>query len=233
MKQLLLATPTFSAPEPRWRGCVDRTVAALKNYDVNGTVTDPRDSHIGRARNVISSRAVREGYGALFFVDADEIWPAQDAVACVLAVLDGDADIAAAPVALKRLDEDGTSPCNIDFEPGDMSDGVYVGPTWEIAKRPFGRFRRAGAGFMCISGKLLHDLSDAWPDLFYMNACAVGTGPGFALFDSMIIGKRWLPEDWSFCHRAQMYGATLRLLLDADVSHVGPFDYKTRIKRRT
>jgi hypothetical protein len=240
-KRVLLGVPTYDVRlDHRFARSVAETTSDLFDRNVHVTTTTVTNSCIDFARNYISSQARIEGYDALLFFDSDEFWDARDGVAIVMAVLSNEADIAGATYAKKKIDFEHvrsmaitgassdelahSSPPVCQFLAGDLNESVYCGPVYQIYGRPFGRVKQIGAGFMCVSVALLCRLAELHGEL----RCGDGS---VALFAPMIDERSfWLSEDNSFCHRARAANARFRLLLDADVAHVGTSVFRTRIK---
>lgn len=208
------------------------------------------ESHVGRARNQIASTAMREGYAALLFVDADERWRPEDAVAVVRGVVDAGIDLAGIPYATKRIAWERVRQLAIDgagaeelersaccavssqFSRADLDEqGRYRGPIFRVGGRKFGRVASLATGFLCIGAPLLARMAGAHSELRYEDAADGMHAPGVALFDSLIVNGRWLPEDWSFCERAREVRASMLALLDAEpIEHIGSHAYRGRVE---
>jgi hypothetical protein len=92
-----------------------------------------------------------------------------------------------------------------------------------------------GSGFMCISREALLAFATAYPELAYTPDYTIGDAAFdgqaqavTAFFDTMICpeDKRYLSEDYAFCHRARAIGLKTYVCRTALAGHIGPYEYQ-------
>lgn len=91
-----------------------------------------------------------------------------------------------------------------------------------------------GTGFILIDRRALQVFAENYPELWYKPDYKIGS-PEFdnqdevvAFFDCMICpeSKRYLSEDFTFCHRMKEVGVWTYLCREAIVSHVGKYEFR-------
>lgn len=83
---------------------------------------------------------------------------------------------------------------------------------------------RVGGAFMLIRREVFSTLAEKYPELEFIDPDDRSTSYGF--FDRLTVEKRSHGEDYSFCIRARQAGFKIHLLVDASMTHSGPYVFK-------
>jgi hypothetical protein len=90
-----------------------------------------------------------------------------------------------------------------------------------------------GTGFLMISRAAIRRLERAYPDLQYRDDTpATLNRKTFSLFDYGTEGRRYLSEDWRFCHRWRAIGGRVWAFINAPLTHSGQFIFRGNLARR-
>ena len=236
--RVLIATPAYGGNvQTCYVTSLLATLETAREAGIEIEVDMPSgESHVGRARNQLAARAVRGEFDVLFFIDADQGWRAEDALAAMmLASTDDGPDVVGAPYALKAFDWarirelalSGASDEELRRSCSPTGQIERDAPTFEFGPHRFRPAKLMATGFMAIRVSLLRRLAESHTELRYKDAADNTHESGCALFDSMISDGRWLPEDWSFCTRARAIGSRVVALVSAELDHVGQHVFRT------
>jgi hypothetical protein len=102
---------------------------------------------------------------------------------------------------------------------------LEIEPDTGLAEIPF-----AGAGFMLIPMAIIEHMIAEWQELEYIDDHT--RKPAWALWDTQVVEvapgyRRFLPEDFLFCHRARLLGYKVWLQTGFIVNHIGDAVYPT------
>jgi hypothetical protein len=94
-----------------------------------------------------------------------------------------------------------------------------------------------GTGFLMIKRDVIEKMVEAYPETKYKNDVegyniAANEDKFFMLFDCMIdpVSKRYLSEDFTFCHRWREMGGKIHVDINCDLTHTGTYDWKGSFK---
>lgn len=87
--------------------------------------------------------------------------------------------------------------------------------------------KEIGTGFMMISRKAIETTRAAHPELL-CEQDEMGHEVS-AIFDTAIVDRRYLTEDYAFCHRWRATGGKVHAYLPAELKHIGNYVYEGRI----
>jgi hypothetical protein len=156
---------------------------------------------------------LEEGLESIFFIDADMVFSPDD----VVKLLSRPEPLIAGCYPNKQLGEN--AQLNMNFLPG--MDQIKMGE-WATDLVPV---QHVGAGFMRIKCSLLQRLIDE----LELPRCRLGQSWGWPFFMPMIIdheeGKRYLCEDYAFCHRCNLIGVNPLVDPSFRLWHVGGYPY--------
>lgn len=203
------------------------------------------ESLVQRARNYIVDEFLRSDYTHMMFIDSDIGFNAKDVLA-LLAVQTQEPekyDIVTGPYPKKtiawekvskaaQLGRADDNPFNLEQYTSDFVFNPVRGTTsFEIAE-PL-EVREAGTGFMLIPREVLERYRDAYPELSYKPDHARtdqfdGSREITAFFDCIIDPetKRYLSEDYFFCHKAREAGMSVWMCPWMQLNHVGSYIFR-------
>lgn len=222
--RVLLGTPAYGGMvHSTYADSLVRLKCICEQLGLNVNVsTLSGESLITRARNTLAASAVEQGCTHLFFVDADVGFEP----ITFLTVLAQNKPVAAAAYPLKRYSWD-----KMIHQPNHHtlpSSGMeYV---WNGAIGPpqqgWIKVREIGTGFMCIQRQVLDTLIRNHPERRYRPDVGVypqGVPWHYDLFRAGVdpTSRRYLSEDWQFCHDVTAAGFEVWLWLNSRLSHTG------------
>jgi hypothetical protein len=203
------------------------------------------ESLVQRARNYVVDEFLRSGCTHLMFIDADIGFKAKD-VLSLLAIQTSEPekyDIITAPYTkktiawekVKKAVESGKAdenPFLLDYYAGDyvfnpiQNTGSFrVDTPVEVAE--------AGTGFMLIPRSTFEKYEVAYPQYKYLpdhvrTENFDGTREIMAYFDCAIdpVSRRYLSEDYFFCHNARKVGIKIWMCPWMELQHVGSYIFK-------
>ena len=203
------------------------------------------ESLIQRARNYVADEFMRSDCTHLVFIDSDIAFNPKDVLG-LLAVQLKDPDLynivcgpypkktiawekVKAAVDKGKADE---SPFELDqytadyvFNPVNKLGSFNLGEPLEIGE--------GGTGFMCIPRATFERYKEAYPEYSYKPDHARtenfdGTNEIMAYFDCIIdpVSKRYLSEDYFFCHKAREAGMKVWMAPWMQINHIGTYIFK-------
>lgn len=169
------------------------------------------DSHPDRARNRIVKKFLDSGREWLLFLDADLKFNPND----ILKLYSHGKDIMCGFYARKQI-----GPAR----------WVANALTNEKTPEGFQVLREAGTGCMLINRKVIDAIIKAYPETQYTTDpkgdetewAVFASGP---VYDAEVGRRRWLSEDWLFCHRARACGFDILGDTSVILLHEGPVMY--------
>jgi hypothetical protein len=107
--------------------------------------------------------------------------------------------------------------------------GLEIEPETGLAEIKYG-----ATGFMLIPLSIIEHMIREWPELEYIDDHT--KKPAWAIWDDQVVEvapgyKRFLTEDWLFCHRARQLGYKIWLQTGFMVNHIGYAVYPTPAQR--
>ena len=172
------------------------------------------NSLIYDSRNLLSIRAVQEGYDYVMWVDSDMICPPDGLMTLLDDMETYDTRMVTGLYVKRRFP---TEPVIYDVvqEPGKDKDGRFVSRIRTYVNYPEDMVfdvDGCGFGFVLTKTSLLKDVWDKF-------------GPAFAPF-------QWAGEDISFCHRVNLIGDQIMCDSRVKPGHMGTIEFTERMLRR-
>lgn len=201
------------------------------------------ESLVTRARNRLVAQFLDDAEAThLLFVDADMRFGPE----AVLRLLEHGGPVVAAACPKKGIDwravhalaPHAESPEDLEAAGADLA--VAVQPTDELFPGEtldrrihdgFVRTAYAGTGMMLVARHVFETLEKEHPELRYADD---EDRPRVALFDTLIHPRtrRYLSEDYAFCHRWRATGGEVWLDAEARIGHEGSYLYESDAARR-
>jgi hypothetical protein len=202
------------------------------------------ESLVQRARNYVVDEFMRSDCTHLMFIDSDVGFRAND-VLTLLAIqtLHPDQyDVVTGPYPKKTIAWEkvkkavemgkGENPFDLDMYTADYVFNPIKGQTSFRLDEPV-EVSEAGTGFMLIPRSALEKYRDAYPQLKYLpdhvrTKNFDGSREITAFFDCEIDpnSKRYLSEDYFFCHKARDIGIKIHMCPWMELQHVGAYIFK-------
>jgi hypothetical protein len=207
---VMIGTPCGSGQYERLyvHGLIN-TMNMLKQFGaevVHGEI--PYVSDVALARNMVFGMFLRSNCTHLMFIDDDMGWQAQDVVRLLLAKKDfvavaGPRKVYPPSYAVNVSDEHGrAAPVQMDEETGFLT-GRYVG---------------IGMAFTLLTHEGVERMADAYKDLTFV---AASGREEIGVFTPMVTNRRYLSEDFAYCHRWHQIGGKIFVASDVALQHVG------------
>jgi hypothetical protein len=162
------------------------------------------DIAVARARIVGSFRGSTATH--LFLADSDQGWRPEDFIRTLMSGRDfiaaaGVRKVSPASFAVNVTDDFGRPvPLQVDSERG------YI------------RASGVGLAFACLSRKCVERMVEAYPDLAFD---AAEGRQEHALFNPIVVNRRYLGEDYAWCHRWRAIGGDIWVDPTINLDHVG------------
>ena len=192
------------------------------------------ESLIDRGRNgLVSQFLTKSDADYMLFIDADIQFRPED----ILAMLHYDKDVICAPYPKKHI----SWPMII----GAIKNGIEDIPTLEklVGEYVFTSLEQsteftqilkvgeAGTGLMLIKRGVFQKMKEAFPECSYISDESKDLSLGleremFAFFKTGIVDKRYLSEDYYFCHKWREIGGDVWLFPWAVTSHYGNYAFQ-------
>ena len=202
------------------------------------------ESLVQRARNYVADEFMRSDCTHLMFIDSDIGFNAKDVLSLLgIQVSDPTYDIITGPYPKKTIAwEKVAKAASLGYgkeNPFDLeqftSDFVFnpeSGQTSFSLNEPI-KVKEAGTGFMLIPRTTFEKYAAAYPELSYKpdhirTDAFDGSREITAFFDCIIDPKtkRYLSEDYFFCHKAREIGMNVWMCPWMQISHVGSYIFK-------
>jgi hypothetical protein len=153
---------------------------------------------ISKARNILVSQFMKSDCTHLLFVDADVSITASAVLKLINASKDRDI-------------VSGLYPSRVEGK------GFFLQVHGEQTEKDLLRVTAVGAGFMLISRHVLQGMIDKHPELAYQDNDQMH----FALFDFCLKDRKYIGEDYNFCHMANADGYKIFVDQQNIVGHFG------------
>jgi glycosyltransferase involved in cell wall biosynthesis len=192
------------------------------------------ESLIDRARNGLADEFLtKSNADYLLFIDADIQFRPED----ILAMMSYDKDLICAPYPKKHI----SWPLIIDAINNGITDiatleklvGEYVFTALDGGTKvnEIIRVREAGTGLMLIKRDVFAKIKEKFPENHYISDASRDVYANkeremFAFFKTGIVDKRYLSEDYYFCHKWREIGGDVWLFPWAITSHFGNYPFQ-------
>lgn len=206
---LLIATPSAAGkPESDYSMSLDHTKQLIKQY--GGKVDSFSTKYVSAihyARAKLFSFFLRHKSAThMIMIDDDQDWIPQDIIWMLLLNRDFLSAVSCKKVyppefAYNMIDENGKKAV------------LYHELETNIAEIPF-----VGGAFVMISRNCAEKIAFAYPELQYDNPDGEVE---YAVFDPIIINRRRLEDDYSFCYRWRKIGGKVEVKMDINLGHTG------------
>jgi len=214
--QVMLATPAYTNPSLEFLHSRDMVLADLVQHNVSAIVlTSPGDSLVMRGRHTLMHAFLCSTATHLLFWDVD-IEVTEPSI--VRQMLGTGHDIVGGACPFR--DPNGRVVCNLREEDKRSR---------RLETDDFGcvKVSEVGTGFLLMSRKAIVRLCEAHPELQYFSDLPSGFDePMWALFDTMIVGKRFLSEDYFFCKLWRDLGGDVHVYVPFEAAHWGKTAYR-------
>lgn len=205
-KTIVLATYRDHTQDARHAVCMEalRTMGIMV-LDVTGS------PHIDIARSGLATAALELGADVAFFIDADIVFEPLD-VERLANVVRETRGVVGAPYSLREMGRGvvaGIVPKDDHvtfFEGGGLYDAQGV----------------IGMGFTAIHREVLEKIKEI-PGYSLVDTQA---GTVYPFFQKLVIDKRWLHEDASFCEAARLVGAPTQIDTRIRLTHLGTYGFR-------
>lgn len=168
----------------------------------------PYGSDIALARSKLFGAFLRSDATHCFWIDSDQGWEVKDFIRLLLARRDF---VAAAGIRkvfphsfAVNVSDDHGRPLPIQHQ---AHDGLIEA-------------RGVGFAFACITRSMAERLRDASPDLHFV---AADGRDEWAVFNPMVVNKRYLGEDYAACYRWRALGGKIFIAPEIALKHVGAY----------
>ncbi len=208
---VMLATPAYNPPSLEFIHARDQVGRDLAAHAVACTsLTSPGDSLVMRGRHTLMAEFLKSNCTHLLFWDVD-IEPKDPSIVRQMLMTGHDIVGGACPF---RGDGGGVV-CNIRQVDKDRrlieTDDVQCVEVSEI-----------GTGFLLMSRKAIVRMCEAYPHLQYFSDLPSGYGePMWSLFDTVIVDRRFLSEDYFFCKLWKDLGEKVYIYVPFEARHWG------------
>lgn len=213
---VLLATPAYNPPGLEFIHVRDMVARDLQAHAIACTqLTSPGDSLVMRGRHTLMGEFLKSDCTHMLFWDVD-IEPRDPSI--VRQMLKTGHDIVGGACPFRG--EGGGVVCNIrqvDRDRGmiDTDDMQCV----EVAE--------VGTGFLLMSRRAIVRLCEAHPELMYFSDLPSNYGePMWSLFDTVIVDRRFLSEDYFFCKLWRGVGGHVYVYVPFEARHWGRKGYE-------
>ncbi|MFH1605300.1 MAG: hypothetical protein ABIH03_15500 [Pseudomonadota bacterium] len=206
-RKVLLGTPCFDGRPEAWY--MDSVLQTIELCARRGIVVKPilmsYDAMIQRARNDLLKLALASGFDDILYIDADEVWQPQWAVA----LIEHDVDVVGAAVRKKT---DNAELYNVrarsPFMPVDAKTGLWI-------------VDGIGTGFVRLSRKAMQALWDSSEADEYVDNGKINR----MVFNVAVVNRVLVSEDNFMCNRLAAAGFNIYIDPSFTVSHIGPKRY--------
>ena len=187
-------------------------------------------SLITKARNTLASKFMEEtDFKYMIFIDSDIGWKSKD----LIKLINYDKDIIGATYPKKTLDWQEIQKAIINNQvdnPRDLIEKTSHYTIWDKKKNIMSnglmQVERLGTGFMMIKRDLLEKMEIHYPNLMYKMEKEKGQinekrKKGYGFFDSRLINKEHISEDYSFCEYVKDTKTKIYINPKIELSHNG------------
>lgn len=216
---VMLATPAYNPPCLEFLHSRDEVVSDLISASVAVTVlTSPGDSLVMRGRHSLVAEFLKSPCTHLLFWDVD-IEPVDPTIVRQMLATGHDIIGGACPFR----GDTGAVVCNIHQRDKDrgLVDTDHTGSI---------DVNEVGTGFLLMSRKAIVRICESRPDLLYFaDLQAVHGDPMWAIFDTALVNRRFLSEDYFFCKLWRDLGEKVYVYAPFEARHWGRKGFEASI----
>lgn len=213
---VMLATPAYNPPSLEFINVRDMVARDLQSHAIAcTTLTSPGDSLVMRGRHTLMAEFLKSDCTHLLFWDVD-IEPRDPSIVRQMLATGHDIVGGACPFRgegggvvcnIRQVDKDRCRIETDDFQCVEVSE--------------------VGTGFLLMSRKAIVKMCEAHPELMYFSDLPSGYGePMWALFDTVIVDRRFLSEDYFFCRLWRGVGGAVYVYVPFEARHWGRKGYE-------
>ena len=171
-----------------------------------GLETVSNESLVTRARNTLIAKGMANKTNTHFmFIDADISFKSRD----IFRLISADKDIVGGMYPKKSY------PIEHVFNP--IGDDVPD-------ENGLQEVRHVGTGFMLIKRSVIEKMFEYYKDLWYQSDLGLDSALDthmYSLFDTEVVNKKYLSEDWTFCNRWRATGGKIWIDTKVKLGHSG------------
>jgi len=224
--RLLIATPAYNGVSNNYFHATHALRGTLNKLGIVGQFVTAPGMPVDAARDFIANAFVTRAASAepfthLLMCDSDIGFPPS----VVLRMLERDVDFAAAAPPTRRYDWKGAeqakargSALSIDRLANKYAVKLLEDGKLSIDNRGFARIRQIGGAFLLLRPAVFEAVRLANTDLVHSQ--------GVAYFQPGVIDGERQGEDVAFCKRWRKTGGDIWLLVDAPMTHDGPYTFE-------
>jgi hypothetical protein len=224
--RLLVATPAYNGVSNNYFHSTHKLRTAIKNAGIEGNFMTAPGMPVDAARDLIGNAFLAQQKGKnpfthLLMADSDIGFPPD----IVLRMIERDVDFAAAAPPLRRFDwkaaekalSQGASSASLQ-----RLVNLYavkpLGGKLLVDDRGFARAEQVGGAFLLLRPRVFEVIRDAHPELQHSQ--------GTMFFQPAVFDGERKGEDIAFCQRWRRAHGDIWVLLDAPMSHEGPYTFE-------
>lgn len=217
---VMLATPAYNPPCLEFLHARERVTNDLASSGYGVTVvTSPGDSLVMRGRHSLMHEFLKSPCTHLVFWDVD-IEPKDPSI--VREMLETQHHIVGGACPFRG--ETGRVVCNIRQVDKDRAQ-------IDTDDRGCAEVSEVGTGFLLMSREAIVKLCEAYPELMYFADLPGGYGePHWALFDTALVERRFLSEDYFFCKLWRDLGGRVHVYVPFEARHWGRKGYEASFR---
>ena len=190
-----------------------------------GLYTLSNESLVARGRNHIAQQAIQGGWDKLFFIDADAGWRWDQFAAVATApapIVAGTCPLKTYPISLNYLPfQDDEHYYKDAIRSPESLAAMRAGHGSPLIKVPF-----VGTAFMCIDVNVLKKLTEVAGPYQYPNPQTGNLETHWDFFKTEPVAKKYMSEDWGFCHMARQNGTDVHIHADVCITHTGSHTFQ-------
>jgi hypothetical protein len=200
--KVFIGLPVYGGYDPHFTGCL---INLLMNPPVSVVMkSNVGDSLVSRARNNLVADFLKTDCTHLLFIDTDLIFSAEH----VTRLLGHNVPLVAGVYPKKQTELAWV----FNPQPGEVED-----------ENGLIKVKYAATGFMLIRRDLIQKMISEFPEIEYDDD--EGGGVKHDLFSVGVVNRRYLSEDWYFCHGASLLGVDVLIDTRVVLKHVGKAIY--------
>jgi hypothetical protein len=171
---------------------------------VNKIIYEMGDSHVARARNKVATRFLKQkDCDYLMWIDSDIRFD----VRLINKLREREVPVIGGVYLKKKL-------------PYEAVLNTKIGEDGDLLK-----VKEVGTGFLMIHRDVLTAIKEAEPEHEYDPSADEDNEDYYDWFRSGVVNRRWLSEDYYFCHLARKYGFDIFVEPSIVVGHVGKMEF--------
>ncbi len=199
--RILIGTPCFgSMCHSHYTSSLVQTI---KKYPDNIDILFINNQIVTRGRNMLLKQFLKnKEYTHLLFIDSDIDWNPED----IEKLVNHRKDVVGGFYPCKDYIWQRLASINGLFEPPMLNRYITNYEKFERDENGLVSVRHIGTGFLLLSRKCLEDLCEYHSELKYIDD---NGEENYALFDTAVVNKEYLTEDYMFCHLWKRTGGSI------------------------